>query len=77
MKRSSPVTFRPKLSPKMLKIFVNLYQLGYCAAMILIYIFPNCNQDTSDYDVIDPENSTKLRYCSTLIRLRNGSEFSN
>ena len=27
--------------------------------MIYFRIFPNCNLDTDDYDVIDPENSTK------------------
>ena len=44
---------------KVLKIFVKFYQLGYCAAMIHFWIFPNCNPDTDDYDVIDPENSAK------------------
>ena len=27
--------------------------------MIYFLIFPNCNLDTDDYDVTDPENSTK------------------
>ena len=44
--------------PKILKIFVNLYQLRYCAAMIQICIFPNCNRDAGGYDVTEPENST-------------------
>ena len=49
------MTFRPKISPKILKIFVNLYQLQYCVAMIQICIFPYCNgQDIGDYDVIEP-----------------------
>ena len=29
-----PITFCPKLCPKILKIFVNLYQLQYWVAMI-------------------------------------------
>ena len=28
--------------------------------MIEICIFPNCNRDTDDYDVIEPKNSTLL-----------------
>ena len=27
--------------------------------MLCYVIFPNCNLDTDDYDVIDPKNSTK------------------
>ena len=51
LKQIAPITFRPKL-------FVKLYQLQYCVAMTQICIFPNCNGDTGDYDVIKAENST-------------------
>ena len=45
--------FLPKLSPKILKIVVNLYQLRYCVNMIQIFkLRPRL--DTGDYDVIKP-----------------------
>ena len=33
-------------------MFVNLYQLRYCAAMIQICIFLSCNRDMDVYDVM-------------------------
>ena len=54
-----PHVFFPKLFPRVLKIFVNLYQLDTVwLFMIQISIFLNCNGDIGDYDVIKPENST-------------------
>ena len=32
--KSTHINFPPKLCPKILKIIVNLYKLGYCAALI-------------------------------------------
>ena len=35
------ITLRPKLSPNIFEIFVNLYQLRHSITIFLIYIFPN------------------------------------
>ena len=53
------LTFPPKLFLKIIKIFVRLCKLGYSVAMDHFWIFPNCNLDMDDYDVIDTKNSTK------------------
>ena len=40
-------------------MFVSLYKQGYLVSMDHFWIFPNCNLDMDDYDVIDTEISTK------------------
>ena len=57
---------------------MNLYQLQYCAAMIQICTFRNCNGDTGEYDVIKPFNGDTGEYdvIEPLLKERTSERYS-
>ena len=56
--KSPSITFRPKFSPKVLKIFAIFTNYGTVSLWFKFVFVQICNRYTGGYDVIKPENST-------------------